>query len=273
MGAHRALLFIMAVSYQVLAAPIVATLEGSATAVPPIPSSHPSLGENPMSGKAEPETDKPRSTGIPRLHVEYSSEESTSSGPIATRSPFPDPALVLGRGESPTSPAGSLVASSPTGCDATGDMMRRDLAGHGLPLTALVVELCTFLLLAGFVVYFFLWRYNFRRQLHQGYAASTKFRSSLSLSSHDASFKHTPPTPAQPSMPVLTKIPEDPFPSTPIQLSFHGQRPLSPHPPPSSSLGGTPVNPARSGICSFVLGQGAPASESDKKPSFLPLTG
>ena len=49
-------------------------------------------------------------------------------------------------------------------CRVALDMLERDYAGHGLPLTSLVIESSTLLLLVAFVVYFVIGRCKARRQ-------------------------------------------------------------------------------------------------------------
>ncbi|KAH9855509.1 hypothetical protein C2E23DRAFT_587613 [Lenzites betulinus] len=201
----------------------------------------------------------------PRTHASASAMSDPNTTPISLvpEDDLPIPALrnqplLLPRDDSST-PPDALGGS----CQAAVGLLREDFAGHGLPLTSLVIESSSFLLLAGFVMYSLL----LRRRINRGYGVHlSTFTSPWSLSPHRAStVKHTHPTPAQPSMHALSKIDEDfSLASTPTHSLFSQAASLSP-------LRGTPINPARSIARSASTVSTEPSLE--KKSSFLSLKG
>ncbi|KAI9066183.1 hypothetical protein FKP32DRAFT_414017 [Trametes sanguinea] len=138
--------------------------------------------------------------------------------------------------------------TSDDACPVAVQILQRDYAGHGLPLTSLVIESSTFVLLAVFVVFFIRQRFVARRAQARIFGPGSTLNAP-SLRSRNSILKQCPPSPVPP--PSLTKIDEDPQ-STSSHSSSHSQgSKLPPLPPVHVALSpqrGVPssATPARS---------------------------
>ncbi|KAI0828559.1 hypothetical protein BC628DRAFT_77685 [Trametes gibbosa] len=248
----------------VFALPLRDAISSEVHAILPRPSSTPAL-------PAEERPDEPR--------IYVSPSPSVMSEPHTTRfsllpgedagandlpvTALPSQPLLLARDNSFT-PSDASAAS----CQAAEALLRDDFAGHGLPLTSLVIESSTFLFLAGFVLYSILWRCKLRRR-HNTYFST---HAPWSLSFHrDSVAKHTPSTPTQLSVHSLSKIDEDSIPSIPSLPSTPTHTLFSQTAPTFSPLRGTPFSPARS-VARSASNVGTDRS-LEKKSSFLSLKG
>ncbi|OSD07659.1 hypothetical protein PYCCODRAFT_336840 [Trametes coccinea BRFM310] len=165
--------------------------------------------------------------------------------------------------------------TSADACPVAVQMLQRDYAGHGLPLTSLVIESSTFVLLAVFVVFFIRQRFVARRA-HARMFAPTSTLTAPSIKSRNSILKQCPPSPVPP--PSLTKIDEDPSPSSiNSHSSSHSQTPKLGLLPPvhltlSSQRGAPSPNPTRSIFRSPSLTNITPTAPTlAEKPSFLSL--
>ncbi|KAH9896537.1 hypothetical protein C8Q73DRAFT_685962 [Cubamyces lactineus] len=174
----------------------------------------------------------------------------------------------------PFTPLGILARDAvDDGCRSALGMLERDYTGHGLPLTSLVIESSTLLLLVVFVVYFVVGRCRVRRE-HLRLFTPTPTLSQPSTASRDSIAKTITLTPPPP---LLSKIDEDSHSSGPTHPS-HIQ--LSPPSPPQTPLspqrGPPPASPSRaifrSPSCTNVSTATA-RSGLEKKASFLSLKG
>ncbi|KAI0635419.1 hypothetical protein C8Q77DRAFT_1156710 [Trametes polyzona] len=174
-------------------------------------------------------------------------------------------------------PVESHITTSPEGsCQVAADMLQGDFAGHGLPLTSLVIDISTLLLVTGFVLHFFLWRRRLRR--HTMFMRSLEAPSPLIFQQRDSAIKHTPPTPAQQSSSVqsLSKIEEDDLPATPSQTASSYYISQAPALAPLRAIPTSPIRSiSRSPSSSPGMGSsaGAGGGGGEKKASFLSLKG
>ncbi|KAI0325570.1 hypothetical protein GY45DRAFT_218189 [Cubamyces sp. BRFM 1775] len=150
-------------------------------------------------------------------------------------------------------------------------MLERDYAGHGLPLTSLVIESSTLFLLAVFVVYFIVSRFKARREHLRLFTPSTTLFQP-STSSRDSIVKTTPLTP--PPAP-LSKIDEDNCSSSPTHSSRIQPLNLSPPQTPLYPQRGPPLaSPSRAIFRSPSCTNVSTAKGGlEKKASFLSLKG
>ncbi|KAI0654988.1 hypothetical protein C8Q70DRAFT_936619 [Cubamyces menziesii] len=155
-------------------------------------------------------------------------------------------------------------------CRVALDMLERDYAGHGLPLTSLVIESSTLLLLVAFVVYFVIGRCKARRQQLRLFTSSpTLFQPSTA--SRDSIVK----TSLIPTAHPLSKIDEDSHSSNATHSPCIQTSPSSPVPSPlCPQRGPPPPSPSRvilrSPSCTNVS---TPSNGLEKKASFLSLKG
>ncbi|KAI0666385.1 hypothetical protein C8Q78DRAFT_994808 [Trametes maxima] len=168
----------------------------------------------------------------------------------------------------------TVITVNDATCQFALDLLREDYAGHGLPLTSLVIESSTFLLLAGFVFYC-IWQLRRRVNRQRRLCTTTKGILPAYAFTADPPHKHTRPTRAQLSVPEVDEAPYSP---SPTQSTLHTEfRPLSPKPPPLSPMRGTPGSPLRRAFHSTYITSNSLSSrdpdELQKKPSFLSLRG
>ncbi|KAI0644097.1 hypothetical protein C8Q79DRAFT_1120411 [Trametes meyenii] len=170
----------------------------------------------------------------------------------------------------------TVITVNDATCQFALDLLRDDYAGHGLPLTSLVIESSTFLMLAGFVFYC-IWHLR-RRVSHQRRLCTTaKSVLPAYAFTNGPPHKHIRPTRARPSGPDPD---EAPYPPSPTQSTLSTQfSPLSAKPPPLSPMRGTPGSPLRRAFHSLSFASNSnPISSPDpgelqKEPSFLLLRG
>ncbi|CDO73938.1 hypothetical protein BN946_scf185016.g95 [Trametes cinnabarina] len=193
---------------------------------------------------------------------------ASSGSPI----PLPMPDTHVRDAQMPVVPR-SVIGAADDACPAALQMLQRDFAGHGLPLTSLVIEASTFVLLAIFVVYFIRQRIMARRAQTRLFAPSSSFAPAASIKSRNSVLKHCSPSPA-PTQPSLTKIDEDPSPSSASSHASSSSQ-LSLLPPVHVALSpqrGTSPAPSRSMFRSPSLSNlSAPTPGLVEKPSFLSL--
>ncbi|KAI0780364.1 hypothetical protein BD413DRAFT_451 [Trametes elegans] len=188
------------------------------------------------------------------------------------------PAVLVRDTASNNAPIGGIDPSLDT-CQIAVDMLREDLAGHGLPLTILVIVSSSSVLLAGFVLYSFIWRWRIQRKRRVCFTPP-KPRLSIAVESGDSIFKNSISRfgSSHPVFPAFSRTPEDTLPCYAKRPPSEAQAPtlsplLPPHIPLSPLRPRTPNSPVRSIFCSrfYSTGSAAKTSDLEKKLSFLPL--
>ncbi|EIW56077.1 uncharacterized protein TRAVEDRAFT_50565 [Trametes versicolor FP-101664 SS1] len=250
-----------------LASPALEEVYSATMPLSSIPTSSASTKEMPD----DPESDT-MSFDLRGMPLVASPEDAEMSERASRHLPNPSTIPLLGRGDE--DPSANLSNASTDSCQIAVGLLREDFAGHGLPLTSLVIESSTLLLLAGYVLYF-LCRTKLRRR-PMVYLSAANTPVSFTFPHRESIFKHTPPTAAQPSIASLSKIDEDSLPPTPTQSApgFYS------HLAALSPLRGPPSSPARavSRAASFCTRSGSSSTACEggsleKKSSFLSLKG